>query len=1290
MRKGVMWVLTASLALLALVARAAGIPISYELPEPASGEQPYLVRLVIVEKEHPERVISNFTMGTVRVAKKGATRFTEIWDGLDDNFMPVPPGEYAVRGICAPATKSPLDGTWHAIHPRFVGGVSPWLPTRQTPESWKVPVGFYGDPVNSPLRDVDSTPDGIAVFYYQYLENGRNAPMFDLNRPLGREQFLRAFNSGGVGGGFCATTDGETVWAVSTDGTPDFIYRPDGKNFGPDSAPFRKGGLLPGARVIALSSQKTDTGSVLYVLMRGKLERLKGWWGGYYYDESKTPFDQLWVLDGETGKRLAELAVPGPGGMAARNGRLWLLYHDGADWTVGSYALKNGLPEGKVQPKFKVPKSIEPADLEVDPEGFFYLSDTAKNRAYRLDGSGRIVQTFGRSAAQTPGQYDPETMMAPAKLAVRRTADGSIRLLVVELEGPNRVSEWDVKTGRLALEYPTYQTRANTGYACDPDDPSLVYVSGHGNWMVRWKVDLETGVWKTDAVWPGVFPGDDQKPGLAKPRGIRRNGRFYLASERSGQVYRLSDDGRALLFSAAIIREGDRNYFWNDANGNGKVDREELRPCELPPGVLSYHGQKWLDDLSYIAAGQGTRDVMRLAPAEFDRHGNPVFRSWEKVLTDPFFTARAEGNAPALRGGNELDDRFSSDWLQVDGTPGGDYYVQARGGRNFTANYGAQHKISRYVPDGKGGYQLRWRVGRTRLEGAGKPGEIHGAMRIFRPINGLLAVIDQTRSGVLLYTEDGIYLDTIFPPDTFSGELGVYRQPGEFFAGSIWPNPKNRRIYYAAGKYTPYLYEFENWTLDRNPVKPVTGLPEKVTVSAAEIADPPELALALRGGAGAARFAEFAPSTGIPAFDGSLTGWEAASPVVFKAGDQRTVEVRCLYQPERLFLRWHLRFDFPFQPVPLTELARIFSHDQAAVTFGFYLRGDAEAPAGGPAGGRPGDVRFTAGVFQRDGKVVPVMIGMYPEWSGAGARPQTYRTPVGSVSFAHVGEVAGAKLAHRIDPDGKGLVLTAMIPRSAIPARKQPFNADFRTLVNFDANFGGHNRVWWANTDGSANIDTYDEPSEARLYPGAWAPVRFDGFGDGPVPPQWLILGPFGGPGAEKFTYDPSNKQEVEAFYRKAKYSPEGKPVDRKARYQGPEISGFWGAGTPLSWQVAGLDEVDNRVKLGLGSQVWFGVTWVWSPEAVKVPVNFLGHWMTYIDWTINGKAFPIPDKDYRAVDNGKCLAVAQAPVQLRKGWNEFRFRAFCVGCPPFKIGLQFKVPMELAWKLRFSVNPER
>lgn len=1267
-----------------------GVPITYELPPVDSGSETYLVTLAITDPKNPDWIISTFVAGQPRtVTPENKGKFTETWDGLDENFMPVPPGEYGVKGIYMPAHKWSIDNDWHAITPKFAGGISPWLPPLDSPQT---AMPFGGDPVNAPLRDVAVGPNGVAVFYYQYLENGKNAPMFDLNQPINYAQFLRAFPSGGAGGGPCVATDGETVWAFSTDGGPKYVYRTDQKNFGKSPGANRNNGYLPEGWVTAMTAVRAAAAgkSYLYVAQRGLIEdetRGSGKKRRAYYSESDTEFvDKITVHDGDNGDIVATLSLPRPFALTASGDKLYALSRTDKGAVVMAVPLKNGLPDGEWKTVFEVPATLNPFDLEVDSRGRFYLSDSAANKVYQLDASGKVTRTFGRLDAQKPGAYDRETLMAPAKLATWKDKDGKDRLVIVEVAGPNRVSEWSADDGLLLREFTSYQTKANNGYAIDPADPSLVYLPGQGGWLTRWKINFDTREWTVDAVWPGVEAG--QRKGLDKPAAIRMNGNLYLASEQNLNIYRLAGD-RWLRSFALVQNDKKEFFFWRDANGNGEFDDGEYTPTTVPPGALTYHGQRWLADLSYLCMEQKGQSSWRLAPDGFDEHGNPIFTKWEKVWTDPVFVARAEGTADALHGGNELAETYSSDWMQADGSMQDGFYIQARGGVGFSANDGAQHRISRYVPNGKGGFDLKWRVGRTAIDRSAERGEMYGAMRVYKPINGLLTVVDQTRSGLLLYTEDGLYVDTIFPDLRRSQgmQLGVYQQPGEFFAGTIFANPANGKIYYASGKYTPLLFEMEDWSLQKNPVKPLTTVQGKVNISAAQIAAPPEIALSLRGGVGAAKYARFAPAVGGVEMDGSLTGWESAEPVVFQSNEDQTVEVRCFYDPDHLYLRWHARLGSEFQPKALPPLERIFTHDQQADTLGFYIQGDVNAAPVKSNGGRSGDARFVFGLFKKGETLQPVVVGLYPHWPKKPAKAQVYRTPVGEVGFEHVGAVEGAELGSAVDADGKGFVISAKIPRSAIPAMTEPFSEKVRTQVNYDANFGGHNKFWWANRDGSASRETYDEPSEARLYPGSWAPAEFMGIENGIAARNWLILGPFGGPGAEKFVADPRNKKEVEAFYEQAAFPPDDLVVDPAVKFTGEQIAGYWKPNKEISWKPAEIADMDTRVVLGAGSQVWYGATWIYSPQAADVEFILQGHKMTFIRWFLNGERMALSEKDY-VDDKALHRRIAKRSVQLRAGWNSVFFRGYNTGYAPFKIGLVVNAPNPVLWSLRFSGKP--
>ncbi len=1249
---------------------AIGVPVAYELP--ATPGQTYLVTLAIVDAKNPDWIVSTFVAGQPRtVTDDNKGKFTETWNGLDENFMPVPPGEYGVKGIYSPAKKWDIDGQFHAIVPQFHGGASSWIPAR---ENRLAQVPFGGDPVNAPLTDVAVGPNGVAVIYYQYLENGTNCPMFDLNKPAGYDQFIRSFASGGAGGGSSVTTDGESVWAFSTDGGPKYVYRADHGSFGSSPGANRRNSYLPEGWVTAMTCYKDTEAkkSYVYIAQRGKIVNDV---------ESETEFiDKITVHAGNDGTILAAASLPRPMSLTVQDSQLFALHGDEKRYVISTIPLKGGLTEGEWKPVFAVPEGITPADMEVDSRGRFYLSDTNSNKVYQFDAAGKPLRSFGKLPVQKPGSYDRETLMGPTKLATWTDKDGKTRLLIVDSVGPNRISEWDGDAGSLIRDFMSHQTKCNNGYAFDPADATLAYLPGHGDWLTRFKIDYATGEWKVDAVWPNIVAAQHQ--GLDKPVAIRANNRLFLVSGRTLDVYRLAGD--QWLRSAGLIQKGRQHFFWNDANGNGQVDDSELRLTELPGSVITYHGQNWLADLSYVAAAQHTRDIWRLAPDGFDAHGNPIFSKWQKLLTDPILAARAKKEAGALYGGTELVDTFSSDWAQVSGAVDKAIYVQARGG-SFNANHGTQHKISCYVPDGKGGYRIKWRVGRTAFSAAER-GEMIGAMRLFSPINGLLTIVDQSRSGLLLYTEQGLYVDTLF----VSGErkdAGTYALPGEFFAGTMYADSAGGKIFYAHGKFTSLIHEMQGWSLTNNPVRALTTLQQRVNINSSQIAPPSEIALSLRGGAGKASVARFSAALGGAALDGSMTGWESAEPVQFEGGKEQKVEVRGLYDPGSLYLRWHVRMGSKFEPKSLPPLERMFTHDQATDTVGFYVQGDPHAASSAPAIGRPGDARFVFGLFSSEGKIQPAAVVLYPHWSGPRATPQVYRTPVGAASFAHVGAVPGMKLGHSLDVDGMGFVIVAAIPRSAVPMWKEPLGSALRTRVNFDANLGGHNKFWWTNTDGSASRETFDEPSEARLYPGSWAPLMFQGLEKGVAVRNWSVLGPFGGPGAEKFSDDPSQgKEGIIQFYETSKFPPDDGPLDFNAKYEGNQIKGYWKDPGHIEWQSRTIQPLDTRVVMGGGSSVWYGATWIHAPSEVDVEFLFQGSPMVTNRWFLNGEHLQLqtppklPDEDLTRALPKK--------VKLRAGWNQVYHRSLSTGYPPLRVGLVITAAEEKLWSLKLSGRP--
>jgi len=182
---------------------------------------------------------------------------------------------------------------------------------------------------------------------------------------------------------------------------------------------------------------------------------------------------------------------------------------------------------------------------------------------------------------------------------------------------------------------------------------------------------------------------------------------------------------------------------------------------------------------------------------------------------------------------------------------------------------------------------------------------------------------------------------------------------------------------------------------------------------------------------------------------------------------------------------------------------------------------------------------------------------------------------------------------------------------------------------------------------------------------------------------NWMICGPFGGPGAEKFSKSPRNKDEVHAFYEKAVFPPDDGKVDPKAVFEGANIQGYWNPLRQVRWKPATVENLDCRVLLGEGSQVWYGSTWIFTPDITELTLQLQGHQMTELRWFLNSQRLNVKKYD----ENGR-KRTADIPVTLQKGWNQVFFRAYCVGYAPFRAGLIFKGPPEKLWALRLSGTP--
>ena len=1329
-------ILTVVLAPMAAVHadEVAPVTVSYRLP--ADGELPktYRVTLAITPPDNPDWIVSTFVSGAVRtVTEENQGRFTETWNGLDDNFMPVPPGKYGVKGIFMPAEVWAPDGKPHTLRPKILSGPSGLSPRHGRGEDKLI----TGDQVAPGLGDVAVGPDGVAVFYWKFLENALNPYRLDLSQPLGPEQLLGGFSSGGTGGGDHVTTDGETIWAVApTDAValqtqmdgevflyPPFLFRADQKPFGNDNM-IRRNVTLTEGRVTGLAAWRPDKEgpALLFVAERGKLEIVGKHPHGkldLYGESANERVNILRVLNGDTAEEISRVPVVEPTALVAANQRLYLLEKREEDWAVRSAPLPR---DGKLDPAvWSKPVSLrglkDPRDLAIDSAGRFFVADAALNRVLRFSPDRRsgirqnsqserdflrsslpkfvLDASFGAADAQREGYYDPETSMQPIRLALRRDKTGRESLLVVENEGSCRVAEW-TPDGELLRDW-GYSLSGNTGFAVDPKSPQDVYLPGGNNTFLRYHVNYDTADWKLQSVWHGIHID-----GLTYPEILHHAGRKYVTFKRFGRdgtsLFRF--DGDRLLPSAGIIlekRQGQPNaYFtWHDANGNGKRDADEISPLDMPRGLDRYWGDYRQDDLSVLAPRAGTQDVYRLPVTRLDDHGNPIYGVWEKVFTDEIYAARAADTGPAIYGGNEAVSAFNGDWGSVRALSDGEFVVNMRGG-TFSANHGWQQKLSRYVPNGQGGLRQKWRVGRI-ANITSEPTGVHGSIHVTRPMHGLIGIVDQSRAGMHVFTWDsGLYVDTLMLPADREYDT-VYGSPGEFFTGAA--HKVNDRVFLQWGKTMPFLFEVEGWTAE-NGIRPISGLPATVAITALQIASPPELAIQIRGGAGSAKIAHFQPLPGSgPALDGSMEGWESCEPVRF--GDHAAdVEVRCGFNPDTFYLRWELKTQEPINVPPMPSPERIFTHDRAATTLSLYLQAD-PAAAGANVMGRPGDVRLVFGLHDDDGTIRPAAIGLYPTWNSPGeARPFTYASPSQRTSFAHVAKLDDIKLTHRLSDDRRILVLATAIPRSMVlspgagsgirqnsqreavltnsnPGKPGRLTGAWRTMGNFEVTIAGARKLWWSNADGSASRETKDEPTEARLYPGSWSQIVFTPLIDGLSVRTWLVNGPWTSKEL-KYTGTAENKRLFQEYFDRTTFPPD----DRSQRLRGAEAMKTWRlANTRPTDHCLYLD--DGHPLYHAGCNLYFATTWIRSPEAQEIEIEFPMQHQNNISAWLNDTRLTETSREKGVYHTVK----SPQTVTLKSGWNQLFLRGYALGYD-LHFGAILKSDADRLWQIRLVAQP--
>lgn len=575
------------------------------------------------------------------VAEGETTRTVEVgWDGLDDTGALVKPGRYRARGL----THGGLGAEYEMCF--YNPGTPPW-PTSDGASAW-------GADHSPPLR-VARAGDGMIVAW-AFAEGGSGIIGVGAD---GRKRW------GEKRGATLLAADAKHVYGVPAGWHIEkgVVIRLDART-GAYRAFVRDGKELPFEYPVAdlvgrddlASAALAVTDKALVILLNLK-KRPSGTSGRTGADRETPAVSFLALVDKETA------LLKGPLVMTPRLTALAAGPDGTAYGTDGKRLCRVELASGGQTP-LDAPGLVQPEALAVDGDGNAVVWDAGPDqqvKAFAPDGGLRY--TCGRKGGRPlRGPFDAQALRAVSSVAVG--ASGEV-WAVESWDYPRRVSVWSPKDGSLVRDYIGNTGYAGTGCYLHDSDPSLAYVG-----PIEIKLNKADRTWKVSRVlWApdpavagerfAILPGEHVQPQrfaatvngrtreylfaapyrdfmgykifMEAPGGWRPVSAYTTVGQLSGKV---GHDGKVAEEPSgefAGLNAFDA-VFWNDANGDGRVQRGECdviqpekprdrnRPREIPAPMGSGWGERITPDFTFYING-----VTRVKPVRFTEEGAPVY-----------------------------------------------------------------------------------------------------------------------------------------------------------------------------------------------------------------------------------------------------------------------------------------------------------------------------------------------------------------------------------------------------------------------------------------------------------------------------------------------------------------------------------------------------------------------------------------------------------------------------------------------------------------------------------------
>ncbi len=717
---------------------------------------------------------------------------TVWWDGTDDlqrnpdaaahgvYLIPthfVAPGHYEVRGLFHKAIDLHYEfSIYNAGHPAWdtADGKGGWL-TNHTP------------PSSALFLPADKAPGGKPLVYLgSYVsEGGSGLAWVDLD---GNKQGGR----GWVGGSWTAAPFIAQDKGAQADANTYAYVGASWRDEASKSTNYSKGIV----RITALTNHgdksvlvyNFDPGDKVDRDTTGKINWMLQMDGLAVQNKllvvSLNRMNQLLFIDAASGKSLGAIQVESPRGLIFdAQGRLLVL----SGKTLLRYVIPNATtnfhPEQLPKPESILRSGLEdPAGLTLDASGNVYISDRGNSSQVKVfSESGKLLRSIGRAGPSQAGPYDAEHMNNPKGMAV----DSNNHLWVTEEDfQPKRVSLWTLDGRFLKAFYGP--SEYGGGGSIDPTDKTLFYYHA-----MQFKLDWKAGNYAIDSIL--YRPGSDDLvlPKFGAPTTVIYHGhhRYFTNCYLGYPIFGASvgmiflDENGTLHPVAALGKANDWpvlqtdafkprwpqgvnpassspqdavQFSWSDANGNGKVDPEEVIFVKADTRSITV-----MPDLSVIDAFVDGK-AMRYQPATFTADGVPAYdvRKGE-VIVDGVQKPKGDGGGQALYAPQQTV-------LTTAPLPFAGESVGGVDSHNHRWSYpslwpGLHPSHSAPVPDRPG--EL---IGTTRLLGD----FIHPSTPDVGPVWG----INSNAGDMYLFTADGFFITQLFQ-DSRSGKSWAMPAP---------------------------------------------------------------------------------------------------------------------------------------------------------------------------------------------------------------------------------------------------------------------------------------------------------------------------------------------------------------------------------------------------------------------------------------------------------------------------------------------------------------------------------